>query len=123
MLEHRCTHLNNRGRSRPLPPLLQVIALLGLIAGHVVVDANPGLEHHSKSSLCALQVLALLELPVLVVLDEAYIEFSSEPSKLKWVQKYPNLVVLRTFSKSAALAGLRIGYGSFPLDMVGQGHG
>ena len=36
-----------------------------------------------------------------MVLDEAYIEFSSVPSKLKWVQKYSNLVVLRTFSKSA----------------------
>ena len=47
------------------------------------------------------QILSILELPVLVVLDEAYIEFSSVPSKLKWVQKYSNLVVLRTFSKSA----------------------
>lgn len=38
---------------------------------------------------------------MLVVLDEAYIEFSEVPSKLKWVQQYNNLVVLRTFSKSA----------------------
>ncbi|KAF5837939.1 histidinol-phosphate aminotransferase 1, chloroplastic [Dunaliella salina] len=64
------------------------------------------------------EVRAVLELPVLVVLDEAYIEFSSEPSKIKWVQQYDNLVVLRTFSKSAALAGLRVGYGAFPLGMV-----
>lgn len=42
-----------------------------------------------------------------VVLDEAYIEFSDEPSKMSWVAEYPNLVVLRTFSKCAALAGLR----------------
>lgn len=35
------------------------------------------------------------------VLDEAYIEFAGEESKLKWVQKHDNLVVLRTFSKSA----------------------
>jgi len=42
-----------------------------------------------------------------VVLDEAYIEFSDEPSKMGWVAQYPNLVVLRTFSKCAALAGLR----------------
>lgn len=49
----------------------------------------------------------ILKLPVLVVLDEAYIEFSDEPSKMKWVADYPNLVVLRTFSKCAALAGLR----------------
>ena len=47
----------------------------------------------------------LLQLPVLVVLDEAYIEFSDVPSRMTWVLKHPNLVVLRTFSKSAALAG------------------
>ena len=47
----------------------------------------------------------LLQLPVLVVLDEAYIEFSDVPSRMSWVLKQPNLVVLRTFSKSAALAG------------------
>lgn len=35
------------------------------------------------------------------VLDEAYIEFAGEESKLKWVQEHDNLIVLRTFSKSA----------------------
>ncbi|GFH06004.1 aminotran_1_2 domain-containing protein [Haematococcus lacustris] len=61
---------------------------------------------------------SILALPVLVVLDEAYIEFSDQASRIKWVQQYPNLVVLRTFSKSAALAGLRVGYGAFPLPMM-----
>jgi len=42
---------------------------------------------------------------VLVVLDEAYIEFSEEQSRLGWPARYDNLVVLRTFSKSAGLAG------------------
>jgi histidinol-phosphate aminotransferase len=60
----------------------------------------------------------ILQLPVLVVLDEAYIEFSDEPSRMTWVADYPNLVVLRTFSKCAALAGLRVGYGAFPQDMI-----
>lgn len=41
-----------------------------------------------------------------------------EASRIKWVQQYSNLVVLRTFSKSAALAGIRIGYGAFPLDLI-----
>lgn len=48
----------------------------------------------------------MLALPVLVVLDEAYVDFSTEPSRLSWVLDHPNLVVLRTFSKSAALAGV-----------------
>ena len=56
-------------------------------------------------------LLAMLKLPVLVVLDEAYIEFSEEPSRLRWVLDHPNLVIFRTFSKSAGLAGLRVGYG------------
>ena len=64
------------------------------------------------------ELKAILQLPVLVVLDEAYIEFADEPSRIKWVQTYDNLVVLRTFSKSAALAGIRVGYGSFPLGMI-----
>ena len=58
-------------------------------------------------------LLAMLKLPVLVVLDEAYIEFSEEPSRLRWVLGHPNLVIVRTFSKSAGLAGLRVGYGRF----------
>jgi histidinol-phosphate aminotransferase len=45
----------------------------------------------------------------LVVLDEAYIEFSGE-SALPLMRQYSNLVVLRTFSKAMALAGLRVGY-------------
>lgn len=55
----------------------------------------------------------LLALPVLVVLDEAYVEFHG-PSRIRWVLDYPNLAVLRTFSKLAGLAGLRVGYGAFP---------
>ena len=56
-------------------------------------------------------LLAILKLPVLVVLDEAYIEFSQEASRLRWVLDHPNLVIFRTFSKSAGLAGLRVGWG------------
>lgn len=55
----------------------------------------------------------LLDLPLLVVLDEAYVEFSGA-SKVGWVQDRENLIVLRTFSKWAGLAGLRVGYGVFP---------
>jgi histidinol-phosphate aminotransferase len=50
----------------------------------------------------------------LVVLDEAYVEFVDAPGfqdSLALRRKYPNLVVLRTFSKIYGLAGLRLGYG------------
>lgn len=59
----------------------------------------------------------LLALPVVVVLDEAYVEFS-RGSRIQWVREYPNLIVLRTFSKWAGLAGLRVGYGAFPLAII-----
>jgi histidinol-phosphate aminotransferase len=60
----------------------------------------------------------LLALPLLVVLDEAYIEFTDSPSTISEVTERENLIVLRTFSKWAGLAGLRIGYGAFPEWMV-----
>mmetsp|Transcript_34669 Transcript_34669/g.136637 ORF Transcript_34669/g.136637 Transcript_34669/m.136637 type:complete len:412 (-) Transcript_34669:2160-3395(-) len=59
----------------------------------------------------------LLRLPTLVVLDEAYYEFSDD-NRITWVKDHANLVVLRTFSKWAALAGMRVGYGAFPLSII-----
>ena len=56
----------------------------------------------------------LLALPLVVVLDEAYVEFADYPSRAPRVLDHDNLVVLRTFSKAAGIAGLRLGYGIFP---------
>ena len=57
----------------------------------------------------------LLKLPLLVILDEAYVEFAGlEHSLARWVLEHDNLIVLRTFSKWAGIAGLRLGYGIFP---------
>src|SRR5947199_2044157 len=65
-------------------------------------------------------VLTLLETGRIVVVDEAYIEFSDQPwGHAQLVPQYSNLVVLRTFSKWAGLAGLRIGYGLFP-EWIGE---
>ena len=55
----------------------------------------------------------ILKLGILVVVDEAYYEFAGE-SVAHLVPRHENLIVLRTFSKWAGLAGLRIGYGIFP---------
>lgn len=51
---------------------------------------------------------------VLVVMDEAYYEYSvseTYPNTVDALAKYPNLIVTRTFSKAYGLAGLRVGYG------------
>ena len=45
-----------------------------------------------------------------VVIDEAYVEFSEEESAYRVLQKYPNLILVRTLSKAYGLAGLRLGY-------------
>ena len=45
----------------------------------------------------------------IVVVDEAYIEWTDAPSVIKWVEKYDRLIVLRTFSKIWGLAGVRCG--------------
>jgi len=65
---------------------------------------------------------ALLETGRMVVVDEAYVEFAGEDalrdSPIKLVPDCENLVVLRTFSKWAGLAGMRLGYGAFPTWLV-----
>lgn len=45
----------------------------------------------------------------IVVIDEAYIDFSEKPSFLKLIDKYPNLIVMQTFSKAFGLAAVRVG--------------
>lgn len=58
---------------------------------------------------------------LLVVLDEAYIEFVTDPDAVDGrdlLGRYPNLVVLRTFSKAYGLAGLRIGYALGPVAIL-----
>lgn len=47
--------------------------------------------------------------PGIVVVDEAYIDFSRQESMAAFVGQYPNLVVLQTFSKAFGLAGIRLG--------------
>jgi histidinol-phosphate aminotransferase len=55
-------------------------------------------------------ILELCKLGVIVVVDEAYIDFAKTESMAKYINEYPNLVVLRTLSKAWGLAGIRLGY-------------
>lgn len=89
----------------PTPPNPQTPKLLFLTSPN-----NP-----DGCLLAADDLRRLLDLPMVVVLDEAYIEFAGlEHSLASWVTERDNLIVLRTFSKWAGLAGLRLGYGIFP---------
>jgi histidinol-phosphate aminotransferase len=65
----------------------------------------------TAQSLTRTEVEAILrETEALVLVDEAYIEFSDRPSVQPLIAAYDRLIVLRTFSKAFSLAGLRIGY-------------
>lgn len=62
-------------------------------------------------------IVEILDLGLPTCIDEAYYEFSGL-TVVPLMKKYPNLMIVRTFSKWAGLAGLRIGYGLFPTDIA-----
>lgn len=65
--------------------------------------------------------MAVVPTDLLVILDEAYIEFVTQTDAVNGpplLARYPNLVVLRTFSKAYGLAGLRVGYALGPVDIL-----
>jgi histidinol-phosphate aminotransferase len=77
----------------------------------VICLANP--NNPTGNLMSRQQCLELLDTGIPVLLDEAYYEFCGE-TMIDLVGKRDNLMVLRTFSKWAGLAGLRVGYGFFP---------
>jgi len=90
---------------------------------------NPTGTYNTQSELSGLlKQVALLnerrERPVLVVVDEAYYEYAKAlqgdyPVTLRLQKEFSNLVILRTFSKAHALAGLRVGYGFADPQVIG----
>ena len=100
------------------------------------VLANP----NAPTSICAplddIKMIAAA-CPRATIVDEAYIVFGGQ-SAISLIEEYPNIVIVRTFSKSHALAGMRVGYAiasanmikalnviknsfnSYPLDMIAQ---
>lgn len=91
-------------------------AMLRLVepATRVVFVANPNNPTGTHLNPVELySFLSLLPEHTLVVVDEAYFEYTSGPeatNALAWLAEFPNLVVTRTFSKAYGLAGLRVGY-------------
>ncbi len=80
----------------------------------VVFIANPNNPTGTWLKRAELEAF-IADLPprVIVVVDEAYIEYVDEadyPDASQWLGRFPNLVVCRTFSKAYGLAGLRVGY-------------
>lgn len=78
----------------------------------LIFIANP--NNPTGTYLPASEVYAFLQLVpdnVIVVLDEAYVEYGdNEQNSIDWLNTFPNLIICRTFSKAYGLAGLRVGF-------------
>lgn len=84
----------------------------------VIIIVNPNAPTgvlFEREALCHL----LAHTQSVVVLDEAYADFAGE-SAIDLIDRFPNLIVVRTFSKSYALCGMRLGLGFAHRDVIAQ---
>ena len=74
-----------------------------------IIFPNPNAPTGEYIEPSDIETLLAKNMDRVVIVDEAYIEFGGE-SAAKFIDKYPNLLIIRTMSKSHSLAGLRLGY-------------
>ena len=92
----------------PVEAAVQVLKQRGKRCPRVLFLANPNNPTGTLAGLQDLGRILRAARRTVVLVDEAYFDFSGL-TVLPWIRRYPNLLVARTFSKAAGLAGLRLG--------------
>ena len=104
-----CRLLGIEHETVPLDPAMRVRIDDYLGRGGPVIIANPNAPTGVALPRAEIARLAQARSDAAVVIDEAYVDFGAETA-IPLVHDHPNLLVIQTFSKSRALAGLRVGY-------------
>lgn len=93
----------------PLTPTFEIDPQDYRVANGGIIFPNPNAPTGRLLPLKAIETILVNNPDSVVVVDEAYIDFGGE-SATALVDRYPNLLVIQTFSKSRSLAGLRVGF-------------
>ncbi len=109
-----------RALTIPFPPDFTLPPALHAAAGRLLIVCNPNSPSGTLTPLDVVEELVAGR-DGIVVVDEAYVDFApAAASALPLIARYDNLVVLRTFSKSFSLAGMRIGLAFGSPDLLAE---